>query len=171
MASFEPDGSAGHPRRILVPRALPNPHGGCLHEAGKREDQGARPVCSVARRGDAGPRLGQSQLDVGEAQAFLGQWVVDMQTDFGPFTMSLDVTDADGKVAASMGSPEMGGSQPIDDISKSEESLLLRFSTNAQGQMLDIEVALVPNGESLDVYFDVGGGQFSATGTATRAAS
>ena len=113
----------------------------------------------------------QSQLDVAEAQAFLGSWVVDMQTDFGPFTMNLDVTDQDGKVAASMGSPEMGGSQPVDDISRSEESLLLRFSTNAQGQMIDIEVALVPNGEALDVYFDVGGGQFSATGTATRAAS
>ena len=113
----------------------------------------------------------QSQLDVAQAQAFLGSWVVNMETDFGPFTMNLDVTDQDGKVAANMGSPEMGGSQPVNDITKSEESLLLRFSTNAQGQMIDIEVALVPNGETLDVYFDVGGGQFSATGTATRAAS
>ncbi|HUF77163.1 MAG TPA: hypothetical protein VMM35_12835, partial [Longimicrobiales bacterium] len=110
----------------------------------------------------------QSQLDVAEAQAFLGEWVVDMQTDFGPFTMNLDVTDQAGKVAASMGSPEMGGPQPVTDITKSEESLLLRFSTDAQGQMIDVEVALVPNGESLEVYFDVGQGQFSATGTAPR---
>jgi hypothetical protein len=113
----------------------------------------------------------QSQLDAAQAQAFMGKWVVDMQTDFGPFTMDLDVADQGGKVAASMGSPEMGGSQPVNDITKSQESLLLRFSTNAQGQMIDVEVALVPNGETLDVYFDVGGGQFSATGTAKRAAS
>ena len=113
----------------------------------------------------------QSQLDTTQAQAFMGKWLVDMQTDFGPFQMNLDLTDQGGKVAGSMGSPEMGGSQEVTDISKSEESLVLRFSADAQGQMIDIEVALVPNGEVLDVYFDVGQGQFSATGTATRAAS
>lgn len=110
----------------------------------------------------------QSQLDSSQAQAFMGTWLVDMQTDFGPFQMNLEVTDQGGKVAANMGAPEMGGSQPVTDISKSQESLILRFSADAQGQMIDIEVALVPNGDNLDVYFDVGGGQFSASGTATR---
>lgn len=113
----------------------------------------------------------QSQLDVSEAQAFLGSWVVNMDSDFGPFTMDLDVEDQGGKVAASMGSPEMGGSQPITDVTRAEESLVLRFTADAQGQMIDIEVSLTPNGESLDVYFDVGQGQFAASGTATRAAS
>jgi len=114
---------------------------------------------------------GQSQLDVSEAQAFMGTWVVNMESDFGPFQMNLEVTDEGGKVAVSMGSPEMGGSQPVTDVSRSEESLVLRFSADAQGQMIDIEVALVPNGEMLDVYFDVGQGQFYAEGTATRAES
>ena len=130
-------------------------------------------LCAALLAAAMGPAhaSAQSQLDVAEAQAFLGSWVVDMQTDFGPFTMNLDVTDASGKVAASMGSPEMGGSQPVTDITKSNESLVLRFTADAQGQMVDIEVSLLPNGSSLDVYFDVGQGQFSATGTATRAAS
>ena len=113
----------------------------------------------------------QSQLDVSQAQAFLGSWVVNMDTEFGPFTMDLDVEDQGGKVAASMGSPEMGGSQPITDVTRSEESLVLRFTADAQGQILDIEVSLVPNGEDLDVTFDVGQGMFSAVGVATRAAS
>ena len=113
----------------------------------------------------------QSQLDVSQAQAFLGSWVVNMDTDFGPFTMDLDVEDQGGKVAASMGSPEMGGSQPITDVTRSEESLVLRFTADAQGQILDIEVSLVPNGDDLDVFFDVGQGMFSAVGVATRAAS
>jgi hypothetical protein len=114
---------------------------------------------------------GQSQLDASEAQAFMGTWLVDMQSDFGPFQMNLDVSEAEGKVAVSMGSPEMGGSQPVEDVTKSEESLVLRFSADAQGQMIDIEVALVPNGDGLNVYFDVGQGQFYAEGTATRTES
>jgi hypothetical protein len=84
--------------------------------------------------------------------------------------MDLDVTDQGGKVAATMGSPEMGGSQPVTDITRADESLVLRFSANAQGQMIDVSVALVPNGANLDVYFEVGTGEFSATGVATRAA-
>lgn len=113
----------------------------------------------------------QSQLDVSQAQAFLGTWVVSMDTDFGPFSMDLDLQDEGGKVAASMGSPEMGGSQPITDVTRAEESLVLRFTADAQGQVVDIEVSLVPNGDDLDVYFDVGQGMFSAVGVATRAAS
>lgn len=121
----------------------------------------------------AGPAdvAAQSQLDVAQAEAFMGSWLVDMQSDFGPFQMNLDLVDEGGKVAAAMGSPDMGGSQPVTDISRVDESLLLRFTANAQGQMIDIEVALVPNGAALDVYFDVGQGQFSASGIATRTAS
>lgn len=113
----------------------------------------------------------QSQLDVSEAQAFMGSWIVTMDSDFGTFQMDLDITDEGGKVAASMGSPEMGGSQPIEDITRSEESLVLRFEANAQGQFFEVSVALTPNGENLDVYFEVGTGEFSAYGVATRATS
>jgi hypothetical protein len=130
-------------------------------------------LCAALLGAATGPAAAsaQSQLDASQAQAFLGKWVVDMQTDFGPFQMNLDIADQSGKVAASMGSPEMGGSQPVTDITRSEESLVLKFTADAQGQMVDIEVSLVPNGSDLDVYFDVGQGQFSASGTATRAAS
>ena len=110
----------------------------------------------------------QSQLDVAQAQAFLGEWLVNMDTEFGPFSMNLDIIDQGGKVAATMGSPEMGGDQAITDITRSEESLVLRFMGNAQGQSFDVAIALVPNGENLDVYFEVGQGQFSAQGVGTR---
>lgn len=113
----------------------------------------------------------QSQLDVAEAQAFMGKWVISMETDFGPFQMDLDVVDQDGKVAATIGSPEMGGSQPVNDITRSEESLILEFEADAQGQVFPVSVALVPNGENLLVLFEVGTGEFSASGIATRTAS
>jgi hypothetical protein len=113
----------------------------------------------------------QSELDVAEAQAFMGKWVISMQTDFGPFQMDLDLADQAGKVAASIGSPEMGGTQPVTDITRSGESLMLEFEADAQGQVFDVSVALVPNGENLIVLFEVGTGEFSASGVATRAAS
>ena len=113
----------------------------------------------------------QSELDVAQAQAFMGKWVISMQTDFGPFQMDLDLVDQGGKVAASIGSPEMGGTQPVTDITRSDESLVLEFEADAQGQVFDVSVALVPNGENLIVLFEVGTGEFSASGVATRAAS
>ena len=113
----------------------------------------------------------QSELDVAEAQAFMGKWVISMQTDFGPFQMDLDLADQAGKVAASIGSPEMGGTQPVTDITRSGESLMLEFEADAQGQVFDVSVALVPNGENLIVLFEVGTGEFSASGVATRSAS
>jgi hypothetical protein len=118
-----------------------------------------------------GHTAAQSQLDVAQAQAFLGKWVVSMQTDFGPFQMDLDVADQEGKVAASIGSPEMGGSQPVTDITRSGESLVLKFEADAQGQIIAVAVTLEPNGENLDVWFEVGTGEFSASGVGTRAAS
>jgi hypothetical protein len=48
---------------------------------------------------------------------------------------------------------------------------MLEFEADAQGQVFDVSVALVPNGENLIVLFEVGTGEFSASGVATRAAS
>ena len=113
----------------------------------------------------------QSQLDVAQAQAFLGKWVINMQTDFGPFSMNLDLVDQGGKVAASIGAPEMGGMQDVEDVTRVDDSLILNFQADAQGQVFDVQVALVPRGEELLVLFEVGTGEFSATGMATRVAS
>ena len=128
----------------------------------------ATALCAAVLPGHA---AAQSKLDVAQAEAFLGKWVISMQTDFGPFHMDLDVADQEGKVAASIGSPEMGGSQPVTDITRSGESLVLKFEADAQGQIIAVAVTLEPNGENLDVWFDVGTGEFSASGVGTRAAS
>jgi hypothetical protein len=114
---------------------------------------------------------GQSQLDTSQARAFLGNWTISMQTDMGPFSFGLAIADQGGKVAATMNSPELGGSQNITTISRSDQSLVLEFMANAQGQQFPVSVSLEPNGEQLSVYFDVASGMFTATGTGTRSAS
>lgn len=113
----------------------------------------------------------QSQLDVAQAQAFLGSWVISMQTDFGPMVINMSIEDRSGKVAASVGSPEMGGTLEVTDITREGESLLLKYDIDAQGQLIDVSMSLAPEGESLNTVIEAAGGQFMTTAVATRAQS
>jgi len=113
----------------------------------------------------------QSQLDSSEAQAFMGTWVVNIDSDFGAFSMDLEVTDMSGKVGASLGAPEMGGMQPVSDITRTGEGLTLSWELDAQGQLVDATMILSPAGEGLSALFTVADGQFTAVGTATRTGS
>jgi hypothetical protein len=112
----------------------------------------------------------QSALDVAQAQAFMGSWTLSMTSDMGNFSMNLDFTDMGGKVGATLGIPDAGMTQPITDITKDGESLVLAFTGNAQGQVFDAVVTVEPpaNGE-ISVWFDIGNGQFSMSGTGTKA--
>lgn len=118
------------------------------------------------------PALGasaQSELDVAEAEGFIGSWVVALETQMGPLNLDLDIQDMDGKVGATMGSPELGGSQAIDDISRAGDALVLNYQMDAQGQVVPVSVNLVPEGEDLAAQIDFAGGQFVASGTASPA--
>ena len=110
----------------------------------------------------------QSELDVSEAEAFMGNWVISMESDFGPFALDLEITDQDGKVTVSIGSPELGGMQSVTDVTREGESLVLNYEADAQGQYFPVTVTLEPDGENLSTWFEVGGGEFAAGGTTTR---
>jgi len=112
----------------------------------------------------------QSSLDASEAQAFLGNWVVSMDTDFGPFAMDLAITDQSGKVAVQVAAAELG-TQEVTNVAKAGEMLVLAWDADAQGQIVDILLSLTPAGENLTASFEAAGGQFFAEGTATRAAN
>ena len=110
----------------------------------------------------------QSQLDTAEAQAFVGTWDLAITSEMGPFNVDLEIADRGGKVAAVMGTPEMGA-QEVTDITRQGETLLLRYEFNQQGQIIPISLTLTPQGEALGAAVNVGDGMFTATGTATRA--
>jgi len=111
----------------------------------------------------------QSELDTAQASAFLGSWVIAMDTDFGPMTISMTIEDRGGKVGANVGSPEMGGMVDVTNITREGEQLILRYDIDAQGQFIDVAMALEPAGEELTTYIEAAAGQFMATATATRA--
>jgi hypothetical protein len=110
--------------------------------------------------------IAQTPLPTSEAQAFLGNWNVALQTDMGPVDLGIHIRDLEGNVVAEASAPQ--GTETVSDISRVEESLVLRYSMNADGQVLPISITLVPDGEQLRASLDVGGGMFSATGTGTR---
>lgn len=111
----------------------------------------------------------QSQLDVAQAQAFLGEWVINMDTDFGPMTLNMTIEDRGGKVAASVGSPDLGGEAEVTDITREGENLVLRYDIDAQGQFVDVLMSLVRDGENINTTIEAAGGQFVTTAVATRA--
>ena len=110
----------------------------------------------------------QSMLDTSEARAFLGNWNVALQAEFGAFEMGLEIQDQEGKVAASVGSSEQGMSN-VTDITRSGEDLVLSYEMDYQGQVLPVSVTLTlgSDGKGFTASFDFG--QFSASGTATPA--
>lgn len=115
------------------------------------------------------PASAQSQLDTSEARAFIGRWDLAFETQIGPFNLDLDIEDEGGKITARMGSPDLGGSREITDITQSGDSLLMRYQMDAQGQMVSMSMTLSVAGEGLSAQLDFAEGMFSAIGTATRA--
>jgi hypothetical protein len=113
----------------------------------------------------------QSQLDVAQARTFLGTWVLALTSDMGAFNMDLEVTDVGGKVAASIGAPELGPMQDVTDITKNGETLVLAYDGDYQGQAFQAVITLEPAGEQLTVWFDINQGTFGMGGTGTRSAN
>ena len=116
----------------------------------------------------------QSELDASEASAFMGEWNISFQSDFGPIEFSLELTDQGGKVAAKVGLPDFDGSGPgapvdVTDLSRSGEGLVLNYEFDAQGQLVPVSLTLTPDGEGLAAVFDLADGAFSLSGTGTRA--
>lgn len=108
----------------------------------------------------------QSDLNASEAQAFLGSWVVAMDTDFGAFSMNVEIEDQDGKVAASIGAPDMGGPmESVSDIAKNGDDLVLTWMMDAQGQLVDAAMTMSPDGSTM---LSIADGQFMAPGEASR---
>ena len=109
----------------------------------------------------------QSDLDTSEAEAFIGDWNLPMDSEFGSFELLLEIHDQDGRVAANIGAPDFG-MQSVSDITKSGETLILNYDTDAQGQLISVTVTLERDGENILFQLDAAEGAFSVGGTGTR---
>jgi hypothetical protein len=128
-------------------------------------------LCAALVAAVASPASAQSQLDASQARAFLGNWTLPLETDMGAMTMQLNIADQGGKVAATFGAPDMGVVTDVTDITRAGEALNMNFFIDAQGQSIDIALAITPDGDGLSVNLAAMGGSFTTTARATRAAS
>ena len=117
----------------------------------------------------AGPAAaGQaSMLDSSEATAFMGSWVITMETPRGTNEQNVTISDQGGKVTARV---ERGRGGPIDitDIAKDGDSLVLSFERSFQGNSIDIVMTLSLDSDMINATQDIGGGQFSMSGTGKK---
>ncbi len=126
-------------------------------------------LCTVLMAAIASPAFGQSQLDTSQAQAFLGNWVMNLTTDMGPMNLQLNIRDQGGKVGAQFGAPDLGPMAEVTDITKNGEALLMNLFIDAQGQSIDVSLSVLPDGDGLNVDLSAAGGAFVTTARATRA--
>ena len=117
-------------------------------------------VCGGALAGQEG-----SSLDASEAEAFLGTWMLTMETPRGTNELQLTIMEVDGKVAAEL-SGGRGGSVTIHDISKSDDALVLRFERRFRGNARPVVLTLSVTGDTLTAKQDMG--QFSMSGTGEK---
>ena len=108
-----------------------------------------------------------SSLDSSEASAFMGTWVLTMETPRGANEQTVVIRDEAGEVAATLGGGR-GGQIDISDIARDGESLVLAFERNFQGNAIDIVLTLSLDGEVITATQDIAGGQFSMTGSGKR---
>ena len=117
----------------------------------------------------AGPAsAGQvSMLDSSEASAFMGTWVITMETPRGTREQTVVIRDEGGKVAARIEGGR-GGALDITDVSKDGDSLVLALERNIQGNTVDVVLTLTLDGEMINATQDIAGGQFTMTGSGKK---
>ena len=108
-----------------------------------------------------------SSLDSSEASAFMGTWVLTMETPRGANEQTVVIRDEAGEVAATLGGGR-GGQIDISDIARDGESLVLAFEREFQGNAIDVVLTLSLDGEVINAIQDIAGGQFSMTGSGKR---
>jgi hypothetical protein len=107
-----------------------------------------------------------SQLDVAQAQEFLGNWNLTLQSEMGPLPLSLNIQDQAGKVAVVFGSEQ--GTQAVENVTRQGDTLVLNFTADGGGQAVDILINLVREGEGLRANLSAMAGAFVASGVAAR---
>ena len=107
-------------------------------------------------------------LATADAGKFMGAWALTLDSPQGSFSMTLTLSDKDGKVVGELTS-DIAPPQAVTDISKSGNDLVLKYQGDFQGQAFAAKVTLTPVDDTrASINFDVMDGQFMMTGAGTK---
>lgn len=115
------------------------------------------------------PLVASAQLASADAGPFMGSWALTLEGPQGAFEQSLVLKDEGGKVVGEMSNEMQPETQVVTDVTKEQESLVLKFAGNFQGNPFDAVITLTPDGaDKVKVLFDINAGMFSMTGTGVK---
>jgi hypothetical protein len=114
------------------------------------------------------PIATSAQVPVADAQAFLGQWTLPLESPQGTFSLTIHIEDREGNVAARLEAEAPMGPQAIQTVTKSGDNLVLAYTLDLGGQAAPVSITLTPTGDDLGAVMSFADGQFMLNGTATR---
>jgi hypothetical protein len=102
-----------------------------------------------------------------QAAPFLGDWTLSLQGDRGPAEFALSVRSENGKVLAEIGSDQMP-KQTVTDITRSADTMTLRYSFDYQGTPVAVVVSLTLDADKVKAAMDFADGAYAISGTGVR---
>jgi hypothetical protein len=130
----------------------------------------AAPALTAAPAQTAAPPA--AQLTAADAAPFIGDWTLDLQGPDGntAFDLTVKVEKEKEKVVGEITGGTMA-TQAIADVTRANQSLVLRYSFNHEGTPVDTVVKLTPAPEGkMTAQIDFAGGAYIMSGTATKKA-
>ena len=107
-----------------------------------------------------------------DAAPFIGEWTLDLQGPNGPGAFDLIVKvekDAEKEKVVGDITAETMATQRIDNVTKADQSLVLSYTFNYEGNPVDAVVRLTPAPEGkMAAEITFAGGAYVMSGTATK---
>ena len=109
-----------------------------------------------------------STLDASEARAFIGAWVISMESPRGGTRdQNVTIRDEDGKLAARIEGGRSGGID-VTDITTNGDGLVLSFERNGRRGTIDVVMTLTLDGDMILATQEFGGGRRTVSGTGKK---
>ena len=106
-------------------------------------------------------------ITAADAKPFLGAWVLMLETPQGTMPMNVAVKNTEGKITGEIASDQLPA-QTSSDLSKTGESLLMRYNLDFQGTAIPVALTLTPKDGKMNFAIDFAQGQFMLSGEATK---
>ena len=108
-------------------------------------------------------------LTAADAGAFMGTWVLTLDSPQGPFEQNVVLKEEGGKVVAEITSQMQPDVQKVTDITQGRRRSRDEVRRQLPGQPVRRGDHMTPDGtDKAKVTFDVNGGQFTMSGTGTQ---
>ena len=110
---------------------------------------------------------GAQTVTSADAKAFMGTWVINVDTPGGPMTVDLTVKEVAGEVTAEIGGGSTGGPMSaVSEITKNGSSLVMQYEADVpQAGLTPITLTVEADGDTLTASFDIAGQVLPGTGT------